>query len=155
MGLQSVWSLFLCFLTFGQVGCEGTVPDNLGVTAGQLAPCPSSPNCVSSQADPTDAEHFMQPIGFDGPAEEAQARLRAVLAGLARTTVVEEAPGYLRAEARSARMGFVDDVEFVIDGASGLIHFRSAARLGYDDLNVNRQRMETVTAQFQQAAQPQ
>ena len=38
--------------------CAGTRPNNLGVKDSRLAPCPSSPNCVSS--DDADAAH---PIG--------------------------------------------------------------------------------------------
>jgi uncharacterized protein (DUF1499 family) len=37
-------------------------------------------------------------------------------------------------------------VEFYVDEAAGLIHFRSASRLGEGDMGVNRQRMEMLTA---------
>ena len=37
-------------------------PTNLGVKDGRLARCRRSPNCVSSQADPTDKEHYIAPI---------------------------------------------------------------------------------------------
>ena len=30
---------------------SGKRPDNLGVKDGKLAPCPGTPNCVSSQSD--------------------------------------------------------------------------------------------------------
>ena len=39
---------------------SGTRPTTLGVQKGKLAPCPSTPNCVSSQAD--DIAHQIQPI---------------------------------------------------------------------------------------------
>ena len=45
-------------------------------------------------------------------------------------------------------MGFVDDIEFYAE-PSGLIHVRSAARLGKSDLGVNRKRVEAIRAQFQ------
>jgi len=41
-------------------------------------------------------------------------------------------------------MGFVDDVEFMADPAAGLVHVRSASRLGLSDLGVNRDRIETL-----------
>jgi uncharacterized protein (DUF1499 family) len=41
-------------------------------------------------------------------------------------------------------MGFVDDVEFLIDDSAKVIHVRSASRLGQSDLGVNRQRIETI-----------
>ncbi|PZO25782.1 MAG: DUF1499 domain-containing protein, partial [Betaproteobacteria bacterium] len=40
--------------------------------------------------------------------------------------------------------GFVDDVEFRIDQGSGLLHVRSASRVGYSDLDANRKRVEQI-----------
>lgn len=150
MKLRTIWSLLLCFVTFGLAGCEGTPPPDLGVTAGRLAPCPDSPNCVSSQAD--DEEHGMEPIEYDGATEAARDRLLAILAARARTEVVESEPNYIRAEARSRIFGFVDDVEFYLDEEAGLIHFRSASRMGYSDMGVNRDRMVEISAEFYRRA---
>ena len=63
-------------------GCSGTRPANLGVTDGRLQPPPSSPNCVSSQADPGDAEHYVEPLTYTGPLPAARERLLRVLAEL-------------------------------------------------------------------------
>jgi uncharacterized protein (DUF1499 family) len=122
-------------------------PDGLGVQDGRLAPCPNTPNCVSSQAD--DA-HRMDPIPYDGDPEEALARLRTVLALRPRTLVVEEKGDYLRAECVSLLFRFVDDVEFVVDRDAKVIHFRSASRVGRYDLGVNRERMEEIRKAFLQ-----
>lgn len=118
--------------------CSGTAPDNLGIHDGQLSACPDSPNCVNSQA--SDARHAIEPLPLQGTAEETQARLKALLSAEPRVSVVEEAPGYLRAEFSSKLMRFVDDVEFMI-GAAG-VDVRSASRLGYADFDVNRERIE-------------
>jgi uncharacterized protein (DUF1499 family) len=72
----------------------------------------------------------------------------SVLRGLPRTKLVEEGPDVLRAECRSRIFRFVDDVEIRFDDQAKLIHFRSAARLGYRDFGVNRERMETVRQEF-------
>ena len=48
----------------GLVGCAGDRPDNLGAQDGLLAPCPNSPNCVSSQAN--DERHRIAPLLFSG-----------------------------------------------------------------------------------------
>jgi uncharacterized protein (DUF1499 family) len=61
-----------------------------------------------------------------------------------RTTVVAAETGYLYAEFRSKLMGFVDDVEFLVDPAKGVIHVRSASRLGRRDFGVNRDRIERL-----------
>lgn len=41
----------------------------------------------------------------------------------------------------------MDDTEFQLD-PSGVIHVRSAARLGYSDLGVNRRRVEAIRAKL-------
>ena len=113
---------------------------------GRLRPCPATPNCVSTQA--TDAPHRMPPIPFTGPPAEAMARLVRVVEGMPRARIVARERDYLRAEYRSLVFRFVDDVEFVVDSAAGVIHFRSASRVGRGDLGVNRRRMQEVTRRF-------
>jgi uncharacterized protein (DUF1499 family) len=122
-------------------------PDNLGVHDGKLAPCPNTPNCVSTQAD--DDAHRMAPIPFDGDADEALARLKAVVAAPPRTTIVSADGGYLHAECVSLLFRFVDDVEFLVDPEARVIHFRSASRAGRSDLGVNRKRMEEIRKDFE------
>ena len=116
-------------------------PTNLGVTNGRFAACRRTPNCVSSQADPADAEHYIAPIPFRG---DAMAAVRQAVAALPRRTVISEKQNYLYAEFRSRLLGFVDDVEFFYDGAA--IHVRSASRLGRRDFGVNRKRVERLRA---------
>ena len=124
-------------------------PDDLGVREGRLAPCPDTPNCVSSQA--TDEQHAIAPLSFEGEPAEALARLKGALRSMPRVTVVEESGTYIRVEFRTALMRFVDDGEFLLDAQAKRIHFRSAARLGYSDLGKNRERMETLRDAFQSA----
>jgi uncharacterized protein (DUF1499 family) len=121
-------------------------PMNLGVTDGKLAPCPSSPNCVSTQAE--DADHRIEPIRFTGSAIDAKAKLKQALGTLPRTAIVTETDDYLHVECTSLIFRFVDDVEFWIDATNQTIHFRSASRVGRSDLGVNRARMETIRRAF-------
>jgi len=123
-------------------------PDNLGVKEGRLAPPKSTPNCVSSQADPTDAEHYIAPIPFKGDATAAMAAVHRAVEGMRGATVIRHDGGYLYAEYRTRRMRFVDDVEFLYDGKAGLIHVRSASRLGRRDFGVNRARVESLRARI-------
>src|SRR5262245_66572391 len=60
-------------------------PTNLGVKDGKLAPCPSSPNCVSTQAD--DEGHKIEPITYTGSKADALAKLKQAIATLPRTHV--------------------------------------------------------------------
>jgi uncharacterized protein (DUF1499 family) len=41
-------------------------------------------------------------------------------------------------------MRFVDDVEFLFDDTNKKIHVRSASRVGYSDMGVNRKRVEEL-----------
>ena len=90
-------------------------PDDLGVVNGRLAPCKRTPNCVSSQADPADSEHYIAPIAFKGTAPQAMAAARRAIESMERTTLVHEEPGYTYAEFRSKLLGYVDDVELLYD----------------------------------------
>jgi uncharacterized protein (DUF1499 family) len=75
---------------------------------------------------------------------EAKELLKALIASLPRTRLIEEDGEYLHYEFTSLLIRFVDDVEFVFDEGSKTIHFRSASRVGYGDLGVNRRRMENI-----------
>lgn len=147
------WLLFACLALVGLVGILFLVraqivaalsprPGNLGVQNGQLTPCPSTPNCVSSYA--TNAEHSLAPLAFTGSAGEAQAKLRAVLQQLPDVTIIQDEPGYLYAEFRTPLMRFIDDVEFHYGEGTEGVQFRSASRLGQGDGGANRQRMEKI-----------
>jgi uncharacterized protein (DUF1499 family) len=126
-------------------------PGNLGVSGGRLAPCPTTPNCVSTESG--DPAQRMDPISYEERSgEEVQERLLRVIRALPRTRVVASEPGYLWVEFRTWCLGFIDDVEFRFADEERLIHFRSASRLGHSDLGVNRKRMERVREAFQTAA---
>ena len=119
----------------------------LGADNGRLADCPDSPNCVSTQA--SDSQHSINPIPFTQSADEVLARLEATIRAMPRTRIVNSNANYLHAEFSSLLLGFVDDVEIVIDRTNGLIHFRSASRIGESDLGANRARMEQIRQRFQ------
>src|SRR5258707_14425990 len=108
-------------------------PDNLGVKHGRLAPPKRTPNSVSSQSDPADAEHYIAPIPFKGDAPAAMTALRKAIDSMQGATVIRQEGNYLYAEFRTKIMRFVDDVEFHFDEDAGLIHVRSASRLGRRD----------------------
>jgi uncharacterized protein (DUF1499 family) len=113
-----------------------------------LAPCPSSPNCVSTQA--SDEGHAIVPFRYRKSRVEAKEALKEVIRSLPRTKLVEEDESYLHFEFTSLLIRFVDDVEFLFDDEAKTIHFRSASRTGYGDLGVNRKRMEQVRALSEQ-----
>jgi uncharacterized protein (DUF1499 family) len=126
------------------VSCAGKRPSNLGVSNSGLPPCPSSPNCVSSDA--SDSSHKVPPLQFEVPPTEAWRVARELVSELPRTQIVNETSGYLHAECRSALLGFVDDLELHLRPSEGVIAVRSASRLGYSDFGVNRRRVEVLRA---------
>lgn len=130
----------LVLLSMPLFSCAGKRPANLGVHAGGLAPCPSTPNCVSSDA--TDEGHAIDALALAAEPGVAWTAARDAVAALPRTTVVTQSEGYLHAECASALFGFVDDLELQLRPDDGIIAVRSASRLGRSDLGVNRKRVE-------------
>jgi len=122
---------------------SGSRPDRLGPVDGRLQPVRvHRTNAVSSTA--TTEYHRIEPLPGGPDPAAGFARLRAWVAARPEARIVEERPGYLYAEFTSRWMRFVDDVEFLLDPASGLIHVRSASRLGRKDFGVNRARIEAA-----------
>lgn len=146
MNKQTLIAL-LCLLIL--TGCSGIAP-KLGFEDSKLQACPSSPKCVSSQAD--DEAHFIEPIKASGTLLSVKNDLLTVLQGLERTVVTSAEGNYVRAECASRLFGFVDDVEFLIVNGDAtdevLIHVRSSAREGYYDFGVNRKRIESIRQQM-------
>ena len=126
-------------LSLFSLACSGTPPKTTGTS---LAPCPDKPNCWSSLAP--DTEHRTEPFLLAG--ERGWSALRDAVAAMPRTVIVEERPGYLRAESTSRIFRFVDDLELLRSGSSDRVDVRSASRVGHGDMGVNRERVEALRA---------
>lgn len=128
----------------------------LGVSDGRLAPVPRSPNAVSTQTD--DASKRVDPLPMvthdaaDGATtfdlEESRARVRAAVAAYGGGRIVVDEPTYMRVLFTTSRMRFRDDAEFAFDLPAGVIHFRSASRVGMGDMGLNRQRYEALRTAY-------
>ena len=106
----------------------------------RFAPCPSSPNCVSSYADSGDTVHAIEPL----PSVAGMTELVSVVESFPATAIVERDGDYLHATFTSRIFRFVDDVEFLLDSEQGVTHVRSASRVGYGDMGANRTRVEAI-----------
>ena len=115
-----------------------------------LAPCLSSPNCVSSVA--ADVGHRIEALAFTGAPAAAMERVRAIIAAMPRARVVRFDDSSLHAEVTSWLLRFVDDVDCVLDADASVIHIRSASRVGYSDFGVNRKRVEQIRTEFARSA---
>lgn len=123
-------------------GCGGRMPAALADGSGRLAPCPASPNCVSSEA--TDTLHAIPAYRIRGETGAAWAALAKHVRALPRVEVVTSEDAYLHAVFTTRLMHYRDDVELRLDVESGVIDLRSASRVGYGDMGVNRERMESI-----------
>jgi uncharacterized protein (DUF1499 family) len=124
-------------------------PGYLGVKDGKLASCRERLNCVSSQADPADAQRYIAPIAFKGGALAAMAAARKAIESMERSTIIRHEGNYLYAEFRSKLLRFVDDLELTYDEKAGVLHVRSASRLGRRDFGVNRARVEALRVRIE------
>ena len=149
--------LVLSGVVAGQLGLlRGKMPPDLGVRDGQLKPPSTTPNSVSSQAalhpaHPRREQAAIAPLALrtDGPA--TLARIKAIVSTTPGATVVTSAPDYLYAQFETRWMKYVDDVEFWFDAKANLVQVRSASRVGREDFNVNRQRVEAIRASLASA----
>jgi len=114
----------------------------------RLDGCPSSPNCVSSEAP--DAKHAVEPLHLKGDPQKAWAAITRIAGQLPRCTIVENTEHYLHVECKSRLFRFVDDLELLLDPATMTIAIRSAARVGKSDLGVNRRRVEALRKKLQE-----
>ena len=114
-----------------------------------LEPCPSRPNCVSSLAEKK--SQFVEAFQSHGDIAEALSRLALIIGGYPRTTIEVLSGTHLHAVFRSAVFRFADDLEFMADVGVNppVLHVRSASRLGYSDLGVNRKRVEKLREAFE------
>jgi uncharacterized protein (DUF1499 family) len=128
------------------MACGGRLPEGLGVREGRLAPCPESPNCVSSDA--ADPGHWIAPIRIEGSPRTAWQGMRALLVETPRVEIVREEGDYLHAVFTTRIMRYRDDVELHARPSRGEIALRSASRLGYGDMGTNRRRVEQLRAEL-------
>ncbi len=106
------------------------------------APCPDRPNCVSSMAQ--DPRHFIAPLAVDDDPERAFRRLGRLIQEMPGSRLIKYGDTYIHAECRTRWLRFIDDLECYLDRNAAVIHIRSASRLGYSDLGVNRRRVERL-----------
>ena len=140
--MSRVYSGLLAMILMAVVSCTTTGKTNVDRNHLKLSPCPQKPNCVSSQSE--NISSYVDPVRYMVSNEKLRTYLKKLIETMPRTTIVESGPRYLHAEFRSAVFGFVDDVEFLLGHPPGVLHIRSASRVGYWDFGVNRRRVERI-----------
>ena len=152
--LLAAIALALGVLIAGRLGLlAGSRPADLGVKNGRLKPPSNTPNSVSSQAalypgHPMQLEAKIAPLPLRGDAAATLRGLQRLVAAQPGASVVEQGADYLYAQFKTPTLQFVDDVEFWVDPAAGVVQLRSASRIGRKDFGVNRARIESLRAQW-------
>ena len=129
---------------------NSTVPPTLGVKEGTLASLPDSPNAVSSQTE--QADKCVDPFPYFGSLDQTKVLVKKAAADFGGARILVEKPDYLHMVFTVPFIPFKDDVEFFFSEKDNVVHYRSASRVGYSDLGVNRKRYERLRSLYEQAA---
>lgn len=141
------FSSVVLMLWLGTFRAIATAAEAQGLVAGLLAKCPNKPNCVCSEQK-DDASHYITPIVIHQLSTvDALALLKKSILEMGGTLQVER-DNYLAATFTSAIFKFVDDLEIRIDSTRKVIHIRSASRVGYSDMGVNKKRADLLKKLF-------
>jgi uncharacterized protein (DUF1499 family) len=123
---------------------HNSIKKELGVRDNQLAPLSKKPNCVSSQTESKSKK--VNALSYSKNLQEQMGDVVAVLSGMSGANIKQKSDNYLYVVFTTTIMRFKDDVEVYLDDEAKQLHFRSASRVGYSDLGVNRKRYEAFVA---------
>jgi len=146
LGIGFVIVLYFVFLAW-----TSQKPPALGMIDGKLRPCPNTPNCVGSEY--AEQTHFVDPLPLTpkitdvelaAVRQKMEHALRALGGDIQRVD-----PNYIWATFSTPLFRYVDDMEVRFTD-EGLIHVRSASRVGRSDFGQNKKRVAALRAQFLQ-----
>ncbi|MGL6112270.1 MAG: DUF1499 domain-containing protein [Rubrivivax sp.] len=128
---------------------SGQAPGQMGPRDGRLKPPSKTPNSISSQADLWPQHPMLDyariaPLALKGDGPATMAQIKRIAESMPGAKVVETRADYLHVQFTTRLMKFVDDAEFWFDPAAGVVHVRSASRVGRKDFGVNRARIEAI-----------
>lgn len=134
--------LILIALAVAGLGYLGHQSRNMTVdyslSGNLLRPCPDSPNCVNTEEANRRGANL--PVSYQNPQGDIRQILENALTehgGI----VVYNTPDHIAATFQSQIFGFVDDFEIRIDEQAKQLNFRSASRVGHNDMNANSERL--------------
>lgn len=130
--------LLVISIVFSISSCSKT--PQLGLRDNKLSPCPSTPNCVCSEYP--GHVSFIAPLPFTGYSDLAWQLAKETIITM-EGEIITDMQNYIHAVFRSRIFRFVDDLEIRLDKNTGVLHLRSASRVGYSDLGMNKKRVET------------
>lgn len=140
--ILGLYALLRIGVTFASsTPATGGVENNGGTM--RLGDCSTKPNCQGSQSSRKKQTVDALPIALDP--KQAMQTITAAMTELG-AKVVSTQDHYLHATFKTPVMGYLDDVEFLVDTENTLVHIRSASRLGHSDLGANKKRIDKIRA---------
>jgi uncharacterized protein (DUF1499 family) len=124
------------------LGCSGNKTEHPNGKSSGFLDCPDSPNCVSSLAK--NPKHRIEPFKLKKDYRTGWKMVQKTVKSLPRTKIISADNSDIHAECRSMIFRFADDLMLHLISSSGIVHLRSASRIGYSDLGVNRRRVESL-----------
>lgn len=134
-----LFSLLLGSLGPANASEPATVPE----AGPEALSCFAPTNCVNSFGS-----LGLEPLRFTGSPAQALETLKATLATFPEAVIFVDKPPYLETEF-STKIGFKDQVEFIINESAKRIDFRSRSKFGLYDFGKNRSRMREFSAAFE------
>jgi len=122
------------------------IKKDLGVRDGKLTELAKKPNCVSSQA--SNASKQVNPLKYSVDLKVQMDKVVNAISDMPGVEIKQKSDNYVYAVFTTKIMRFKDDVEVYLDDESKTLHFRSASRVGYSDLGVNRKRYEAFVSKL-------
>ncbi|MCH9612850.1 MAG: hypothetical protein S4CHLAM102_13500 [Chlamydiia bacterium] len=114
------------------------------IQSDKLPECQRAPNCISTSN--TNSTHATAPLP-GGP--HAIATLKTLIeTHYPNAHLVKSTPDYLHFVFTSKRLKFKDDLILYQAPNTNTVQIRSASRVGYSDLGVNRARIESIRSLY-------
>ena len=140
-------TFIVLLFNYREISKAGEAP---GLVEGILSKCPDKRNCVCSEYK-DDVTHYIDPIIIpQNITYDTFPLLKNVIQNMGGIIQIES-NNYLAVIFTSSIFKFVDDLEIRIDSTQKVVHIRSASRVGYSDMGVNRKRTELLKKLFNNA----
>ncbi|UCD31114.1 MAG: DUF1499 domain-containing protein [Desulfobacterales bacterium] len=97
----------------------------------------------------TNPKHQVEPFRLKKESKISWDIVQKTVDSLPRTKIASADSINIHAECRSIIFRFIDDLTLHLTPSKGIIHIRSASRIGYSDLGVNRRRVESLRKKLQ------
>ena len=127
----------LLSLALVATACSGT-PDR-PVQMSTLPECGWMPNCVNTQSDVSEEKSL--PVKSN---DEQWEKLKIWMSNQQNWEITINEKNFIQAVVKTPVMRFRDDIQLLYFPDKQLIHVRSSSRLGFSDMGVNANRIESL-----------